>query len=225
MVLLLYTPKSYIFQGVVCGTAFASVKLLCGLSCVFESCCMLKLKSIKENLDWLLGGSTDGRFGIEERRRSVSAVIEPLDAKKVIRSTNGKIQKMKLRFKKYKEKAALSGGQLDVDVSIAVKEYKRTIKLTLIEVQGLMKSFAELDFEGRPWLAKNIKEELESCFVILDSCLSGLESQNSRIKEIEENYLILEYSTYRSDGVKKVYRKVVLGQKTPALVARSFLIS
>ena len=190
-----------------------------------ESCVMLSLKEVKENLDLLFKLPKDRRVHRFDRRRSESPSSETIDVKAMLHTTDGRIRGMKRRFNDYKEDAARRNYIGKVPSSDVVKEYKRTIKLTLIDVQGLRNQLRSFDVEDRPWVAKKIKNELDDCFAILESCLEGLENEKFRMKELEENYLILEVKTHRAKGDDEIGRKVVVGQKTPDFVARSVMIS
>lgn len=171
---------------------------------------VVSFKSIKDLGSWVkeaAHSTTSEEKKVMDRRRNT--VVEPiaLDYKAVGRAANAKIFRFKERFQKYKEANITSVTREDVE-----REFKKTIKLTLVEVHELMNKLSLQDNNERPWIISKIQDELEECFSVLDACLRGLESQFSGGRESDANFLVFDFLVFRGKStLPELERRFITG--------------
>ena len=186
---------------------------------------MVSFKSIKDLGSWVketTHSTTSGDKKVIDRRRNT--VIEPAasDYKAVGRAANAKILRLKERFQKYKETNSTSS----VTREDAEREFKKTIKLTLVEVQELMNKLSLQDDNERPWIISKIKDELEECFSVLDACLTGLESQHSNGRGSEANFLVFDFLVFRGrSALPELERRFITGQDASSVLPTNLMSS
>lgn len=145
----------------------------------------------------------------EKERRKTTKPIPKSSSKAIVRETNIRIAKMRERFERYLVTLeARPNRETRVE-----REFKKTIKLTLIEVQDLMNQLRIKDHSENFYHLDKINDELDECFSILDSCLDSLEvGHNIGNHHKEENILSLQYHLYDSQQKSMtVEHRFVLG--------------
>ena len=137
-------------------------------------------------------GQNSDDFKVKAANPSVRKPL--LDKKSIVGQANQKITDLRERFKVYK-RSVDSNGVVSTRVE---REYKKTINFTLIEIQELMTKLRDHDDVQDQQVLKEIKDELDECCTILDSCLNSLEaSHNIGHHHREENILCLEFRIFQ----------------------------
>lgn len=118
----------------------------------------------------------------------------PLTRKAIVSAANARIRQFKERFTIYKKKTDTKGA-LNTRVE---REFKKTINFTLIEIQELMNQLRNLPESNRAQALQQLKDDLDECCSILDSCLNSLEAgHNLGNHHKEENILVMEYRLHQ----------------------------
>jgi hypothetical protein len=172
--------------------------------------CLSSAKSIKDWLDEKQQDVEDDLGHFEDYlSESRAPKVTKFNKKAIVGSANGRIRAQRERFKVYKRAADSLGGQ----ATRVEREYKKTINFTLIEIQELMNKLKDLGSSSQQSILKEIKDELDECCAILDSCLNSLEANhNIGHHHREENILCVEVRLFQGWGeTPKIETKFIVG--------------
>lgn len=129
------------------------------------------------------------------RKKGMSSIeIKETDVRSIVGSVFLRIQDLKERFRIYKQAA----DEIGCTLSPVEGEYKKTISLTLLEIRDIMNRFGALSSADCRGILFQVRDELEECCSILDSCLNSLETGQKEWKyDRGEHILYLEVRQFR----------------------------